>query len=273
MTVRRQAGNSQLLRLRFAALLLCCFAAFLRFPVPLTTDQALCIRVWDWSETSQTVSLFGRTTGVIRGVAKGAKRENARFSGGLEVLTRGEFIASIKNTEQLALLTAWDLQETFPAARASLSAFYAGMTMLDLVHHAVKDHDQHPALFDALLASLRELGEPGRDTWALLCFLWTLLVETGHQPELFQDAAGGELTDARSYAFSARLGGLTKDTPQSDGVWRVRAETVTLLRGLAAGIQEGDRAAAQRATKLLALYFREVFACELPSMRGVLGRE
>lgn len=245
--------------------------------MPLTTDQALCIRVWDWSETSQTVSLFGRTTGVIRGVAKGAKRENARFSGGLEVLTRGEFIASIKNTEQLALLTAWDLQETFPAARASLSAFYAGMTMLDLVHHAVKDHDPHPALFDALLASLRELGEPGRDTWALLSFLWTLLVETGHQPELFQDAAGGELTDARSYAFSARLGGLTKDTPQSEGqgagVWRVRAETVELLRGLAswgAGIKEGDSAAAQRATKLLALYFREVFACELPSMRGVL---
>jgi DNA repair protein RecO len=235
--------------------------------VPPITDQGLCIRVWDWSETSQTVSVFGRQTGVIRAVAKGAKRENARFSGGLEVMTRGEFIASIKNTENMALLTAWDLQETFPAARASLSAFYAGMTMLDLVHHAVKDNDPHPALFDALLASLRELGEADHDRWALLRFLWTVLVESGHQPEVFRDAAGGELASARSYAFSARLGGLTKDTQQGDGVWRVRAETVELLRGLAASAGEGDRAAVERATRLLALYFREVFACELPSMK------
>jgi DNA repair protein RecO (recombination protein O) len=240
------------------------------FRVPLTTDQAICIRVWDWSETSQTVSLFGRQTGVIRGVAKGAKRENARFSGGLEVMTRGEFIASIKNTENLAVLTAWDLQETFPAARASLSAFYAGMSMLDLVHHAVKDHDPHPGLYDALIASLRELGEPERDRSALLWFLWTVLVETGHQPEVFHDAAGGDLAAARSYAFSARLGGLTRDSQQGDGVWRVRAETVELMRGLAAGAPEGDSATVERATKLLALYFREVFACELPSMRSLL---
>ena len=48
--------------------------------------------------------------------------------------------------------------------------------------------------------------------------------------------------------------GLTKDppTPGGDGVWRVRAETVELLRGLAAGSGDGDAAAVERATKLLA---------------------
>ncbi len=238
----------------------------------LVTDQAICIRVWDWSETSQTVSVFGRTTGVIRGVAKGAKRENAKFSGGLEVMTRGEFCASIKNTENMALLTAWDLQETFPAARASLSAFYAGMTMLDLVHQGVKDHDPHPELFDALLTSLRELGEAERDRLALLRFLWRVLVETGHQPELNVDVSSGEaLASAGSYAFHSRLGGLTKDTKAGDGIWRVRAETVELLRKVAGGGRDGDEAAVERATKLLALYFREVFACELPSMKQWLG--
>jgi DNA repair protein RecO (recombination protein O) len=248
--------------------------------VPLVTDQAVCIRVWDWSETSQTVSLFGRETGVIRGVAKGAKRENARFSGGLEVLTRGEFIASIKNTENLALLTAWDLQETFPAARASLSAFYAGMTALDLVHHAVKDHDPHPALFDDLLMCLRELGSAVSDRRGLLAFLWKVLVETGHQPEVFVDVRTGEqLEEARSYAFSARHGGVTKDdnpaSTSADGIWRVRAETVALLRALSRKETGGSSPpeTIDRATRLLALYFREVFACELPSMRQTLARE
>jgi DNA repair protein RecO len=258
---------------------------FLPSPMPPVSDQAICIRVWDWSETSQTVSVFGRTTGVIRAVAKGSKRENSKFSGGLEVLTRGEFMAAIKNTDNMALLTAWDLQETFPAARASLSAFYAGMTMLDLVHRGVQDHDPHPALFDGLLLGLRELGTPESDRWAVLKFLWMVLVETGHQPEVFKDASGGQdLESAKSYAFSARAGGLTRDVASAsgrqsergaaaNGVWRVRAETVELLRGLAAGHGEGDNAAVERATRLLALYFREVFACELPSMKQMLARE
>jgi len=237
----------------------------------MVTDQGVCIRQWDWSETSQTVSIFGRGIGIVRGIAKGAKRENARFSGGLEVMTRGEFIASMKPTEGLTLLTAWDLQETFPAARQSLSAFYAGMTMLDLIHHALREQDPHPDLFDALLVALRGLGSPASDRMSLLKLLWAVLSETGHQPELVRDVVtASELAPARSYAFNARMGGITKDDQGGgQGVWRVRAETVDLLRTVAAGTaaEGADVAGVERATKLLGLYFREVFACELPSMK------
>ncbi|HYE63824.1 MAG TPA: DNA repair protein RecO [Phycisphaerales bacterium] len=237
----------------------------------MVTDIGVCIRQWDWSETSQTVSIFGRDIGIVRGLAKGAKRENARFSGGLEVMTRAEYIVSLKPTEGLMTLAAWDLQETFPAARASLSAFYSGMTMLDLVHHALREQDPHPELFDALLAGLRGLGTPAGDRVSLLRFLWAVLGETGHQPELVRDVdSGTELAPARSYAFNARLGGLTRDAGEGGtGVWRVRAETVELLRAVAfqQSLEAGDLAGVERATKLLALYFREVFACELPSIK------
>jgi DNA repair protein RecO (recombination protein O) len=250
--------------------------------VPIVTDQAICIRQWDWSETSQTVSLFGRESGVIRGVAKGSKREKSQFSGGLEVLTRGEFMASIKNTDNLALLTAWDLQETFPAARATLSAFYAGMTLLDLVHHAVRDNDPHPPLYDALLLGLRQLGSEAADRRAVLEFLWTVLAETGHQPEVWQDVRTSEpLPPAPVYAFAPNLGGLTRDgaspfdaaTPVGD-LWRVRSETIELLRSLEtpeaeAALYNTSDATVERATRLLALYFRDVFGCEPASLRRI----
>ena len=42
--------------------------------MPTITDNAICIRRWDYSETSQTVSLLLRNHGVIRGLVKGAKR-------------------------------------------------------------------------------------------------------------------------------------------------------------------------------------------------------
>ena len=46
-------------------------------------DTAICIRRWDFSETSQTVSLLTREHGILRGLAKGAKREKGTFSGEL----------------------------------------------------------------------------------------------------------------------------------------------------------------------------------------------
>jgi DNA repair protein RecO (recombination protein O) len=241
----------------------------------MVTDEGVCIRQWDWSETSQTVSIFTRDQGVIRGIAKGSKRENARFSGGIEVMTRAELISSSKPTEGLTLLAAWDLLETFPAARRSLSAFYSGMTMLDLVHHALSERDPHPALYDALIQALRALGGPQGDRWALLRLLWQVLSETGHRPELERDAStGGVLEAANSYAFNARLGGLTADVHNANApVWRLRAGTVDLLRALAAGAHTpADPASIDRATRLLALYFREVFACDLPSLKHWLDK-
>ena len=241
----------------------------------MVTDEGVCIRQWDWSETSQTVSIFTRDQGVIRGIAKGSKRENARFSGGIEVMTRAEVISSSKPTDGLTLLAAWDLLETYPAARRSLSAFYAGMTMLDLVHHALSERDPHPELYDALLEGLRALGGPEGDRWPLLRLLWNVLNETGHRPELHRDAStGGKLEPANSYAFSARMGGLTADTHDSGApVWRLRAGTVDLLRNLAAGAPApNDPPSIDRATRLLALYFREVFACELPSLKQWLDK-
>jgi DNA repair protein RecO len=227
--------------------------------------------VWDWSETSQTVSLFSREHGLLRCVAKGAKRDHSAFSGGLEVFTIGEMVASIKTGGQLSILASWDLGEIFPAVRQSLSSFNAAFTLLDLTLHAVTDHDPHPPVFDGLLAAARALGERRQDRATLLWFLWLLLSDTGHRPELQLDTVhGGELADATSYAFSPRAGGLTRDDPTSDGsVWRVRAETVELLRTLAAKEGEGPLvmieaapAAIHRATRLLAMYYREVFGVE-----------
>src|SRR5205085_10981400 len=122
--------------------------------------------------------------------------------GGLEVLTRGEMVAIVKPGSDLANITAWDLQELFPPLRTSLAVFYAGMYLADLTHHAVSDHDPHPALFDALMASLRALA-PGAERAAVLRYQWATLVETGYRPEVDRDVVSGSaLEPARTYAFT-----------------------------------------------------------------------
>ena len=136
--------------------------------MPAAADQAVCIRHWDWSETSQTVSLITRDHGLVRGLAKGARREKSSFSGGIDLLTRGQAMFIVKPTADLAAITAWDLQETFPAIRRSLPTFYTAMYIADLTQHALHERDPHPALFDQLLAALRGLGTPDQSAHALL---------------------------------------------------------------------------------------------------------
>ncbi len=214
--------------------------------MPRFTDDAVCIRHWDFSETSQTVSLFTRTHGLLRGLAKGSKRERGRFCGGIELLTRGQISAITKSTTDLATLTEWDLQEVFPSLHHNLKAYYAGLYCADLLGHMLSEMDPHERLFDVLVSVLRHISthhtsgntqdKTSSDSaavgWGMLLFQWAILCETGYQPVLDRDAEqhnGNTIKAEGTLAFSAQAGGLVADTGSPDR-WRVRSETIKLLR-------------------------------------------
>ncbi|MFG0307007.1 MAG: DNA repair protein RecO [Phycisphaerales bacterium JB040] len=217
--------------------------------MPTLRDDAICIRHWDWSETSQTVSLFTREHGVLRGIAKGSKREKAPFSGGLEILTRGEVLAITKPGAGLATLTAWDLTQTYPACREDLTRHHAGLYAIDLIHHALPESDPHPALFDLLGESLGSIGTilPGVFPDAvILRFQAGLLREMGHEPQL----EPGGLPESDTLGFDPETGSLTRDPgPGASGVWRIRRRTLGVLRRPAS---EADPADLDRANRFLA---------------------
>lgn len=244
--------------------------------MPAFTDTAICIRRWDFSETSQTVSLFTREHGVIRGIAKGAKREKGNFSGGIDLLTRGQIVALARGGDVsrsggesgLATLTNWNLEEVYRAIRSSLPANRAALYVADLLHHMLKEADPHPRLFDAFDEALLALADRDRIELTLLTMQWSILCETGYQPELHRNAeTGAELpAKAATLAFSPGAGGIVDDVPGPDR-WRVRMETIELLRAIAAGSGDGTPVAAARANRLLASYIREILGVEPPAMR------
>ena len=237
--------------------------------MPTITDNAICIRRWDYSETSQTVSLFGRAHGILRGIAKGAKRGKSKFSGGIDLLTYGQVVAIVKPNTDLATITEWHLVEIFRALRERLTANRAGVYMADLIHHMLREHDPHPQLFDAFRESLIALADSQQIAMTLLRFQWSILCETGYRPHVDQDAKTGRplAEDASTLAFSASAGGVVADTGAGDR-WRVRRETITLLRAVAHGEStlDADAAAVDRANRLLAAYIREVLGAEPNAM-------
>ena len=259
--------------------------------MPTIKDNAICVRLMDWSETSQVVVMMTQSHGKVSAVAKGAKRQTpstlAKFSGGVELLTAGEAVMIVKPSSELANLIEWNLVDAHWHLRDNYRAFELAMYAADLVHHLVHDHDPHEGTFAALRDLLRQIGSTQTKNpddsrrsssglglmAALVRFQWALVVDLGFKPVLEADAQTGETLNesAATLAFSASAGGLVADTGASDR-WRVRRQTVDVLRAVAAetGIDRFDEASLRRANQLLCVYFRAILDKQLPTMDALL---
>lgn len=231
-------------------------------------DEGVCVRQWDWSETSQTLVVFTREHGMVRCVAKGSKRAKSAFSGGVELLTRGEAVMVVKATG-LSTLASWDLLETMSHVRGNLATVYAGMYAAEVAQSVVAERDPHAGLYEALVRCLRGLHGARRVHGELVRFQWAALVEAGYEPRIGGGEEDHRHADERGWAwFDAERGGVAdEDAPDvasgwkglaplgegmrgrgegkgaSKGRWKVRRSTLALLGRLRVGEAEGERGA------------------------------
>ena len=159
--------------------------------MPAIDDQAIVLRLTDYSESSQIVSLFGAEHGLLRLIAKGTRRSTrSRVAVGLDLLELGE-VSFVKPREQAGLgtLTRWRLRDGFLALRRDLALQYAGFYAAELTLRLTAEYDPHPELFAALLRLLRELCDlPGagqnRVAELVVRFQAALLRSIGYGPRL-----------------------------------------------------------------------------------------
>ncbi len=150
----------------------------------LTKDAAICIRALDYSETSQIVTFFTRTTGKISAIAKGSKRPKSAFDGPIELFSYGKIVFSDSTKEKLATLTEFEQQLGVDSLRTNLFALNCASFAAELVNLLTNEYDPHPELFDSFLQFLQNTCEH-RDTLSLLIlFQLSLLKEIGLQPIL-----------------------------------------------------------------------------------------
>lgn len=250
-------------------------------------DDAVCLRQWDWSETSQTVLLFTREHGLVRALAKGSRRPRSAFDGGLEPLTRGVASATGKPGAGLLTLTGWSLERTYPGIRRSYDAFLAGGVAADAVRRLFELLDPHPPAFDALVRAFEAIdgsgssgGESGAVVSALAPLLTVLLSESGLYPELGEDDDGGVADAAPGQGvigFSPGHGGLVAGSgavdPREPEVWPIRLATVRRLRALREGVGTGGSGRDELgALRFLIAWVRYRTGSDLPSASMLLER-
>jgi DNA repair protein RecO (recombination protein O) len=181
-------------------------------PMPLAQDQSICLRVVEFSETSQILTLFGRNHGTVHVLAKGAHRRTkagaSRFDGGIDLLDLGVAVFTNDPQKDLATLTEWKLTDGHLELRRSLRGLRLALYAAELVSLLIEARDPHPDLFDRLARTLPELATD-RAEEAMLAWELDLLKFSGYLPELFVCiACGKKLDDTRIVHFAPSRGGV-----------------------------------------------------------------
>ncbi len=237
--------------------------------MPPIHDDAICLRHSEWSETSQHVTLLCREHGLVRGLARGSRRERSAFSGGFELLARGHVVFYEKPTRELANVTAWDLTATHGHLRRDLPSLWRAMYAIDLMQRALPVREPHPRSFDQL-AEL--LAGQTIDMEALARFQWALLDEAGHKPDLGE--FDQETVPAVVY-FVPEAGRVEPDRPAAGGeAWPMRGQTLEALRSITNAQRpqiEPDEQTWTRSAAFLCVDWMWLLGRPIPSARAVFG--
>ena len=190
--------------------------------MPAQDDIAFVLRLSDYSETSQIATLFARGAGLLRLIAKGARRSTrTRFATGLDLLELGDLgYTPAKPDAGLGMLTEWKQRDTFSALRTKLVCQYGGFYAAELIAHLTQEYDPHPDLFDALHELLRRLAGETPDPLpadykhldppgTIVRFQGALLRAIGFSPTLRRcvDCGHPRVRNRRAF-FSSHAGGM-----------------------------------------------------------------
>jgi DNA repair protein RecO (recombination protein O) len=174
-------------------------------------DQAVTLRLTEFSETSQIATLFTADHGLLRLIAKGARRSTrTRFAPGLDLLELGDLAFSpARGDARLGTLTEWRQRQAFIGLRREPLRLHAGLYAIELVAALTEEGDPHPTLFQALVHLLAKLAGPGPAEPQIPIFQTALLHAIGYLPTFDRCAACQRPPPRRGVLhFSAEAGGL-----------------------------------------------------------------
>jgi DNA repair protein RecO (recombination protein O) len=173
----------------------------------LRESEAIVLRTYPLREADLLVTLFTRTEGKIRGVARSAKKSKRRFGGALEPLTHVRAFYDVRERQELVRLDSCEVLESPLAVEVNYPRAVALGHIAELLDELLPDHETNDAIFRLTLSVLHVLT--GSEIWMPVTYfeLWlTRLV--GFLPELNECVVcGRNLNGSRAY-FHALADGL-----------------------------------------------------------------
>ena len=156
--------------------------------------DAIVVKCVEFSESSFVVALFTRNFGLIRGLAKGARRPKNPFENSLDLLASIKLSFLRKNSDALDLLTEAKLARRFKPTARNLPGLDAGYYLAELLDYGMQEYAPFPDLWTLADATLDAFANRDAAPLRLAAFEAFMLEALGEFPAIrFCAECGREL--------------------------------------------------------------------------------
>jgi DNA repair protein RecO (recombination protein O) len=154
--------------------------------------DAIVLRSYNLAEADRIVLCFTRSAGLIRGVAKGARRMKSRFGAGLEPFTVVQLEFREKENRELVTITGVEIIKSHFDLAADVECSEALGYMAELVNEFAPPHEANEKLFRMVAACLDALAAAPQTSKIVLRYfeIWILRL-AGSFPDVSSCAVCG----------------------------------------------------------------------------------
>src|SRR5262245_8666015 len=174
--------------------------------------EGIVLKTHALGDTSLIVVAYTREHGLLKMVAKAARKTPSRFGFALEPLSRSRFILYHKPDRDLHLLSQAEVLEPTGSRLTDLARLAHGQAALELIDRLVWGEEPHVELFELLAAALRGVASAPIGTLPAFTIAFELQAASllGYRPRLDACANCGTAISPRRL-FSPARGGLLCD--------------------------------------------------------------
>lgn len=175
--------------------------------MPVKESEAIVLRTYPFRESDLLVTLFTRTDGKVRGVARAAKKSRRRFGGALEPLTYVKVTWEDHERQELARLDACEVIESPLASEVSYPRAVALGHVAELLDELLPDREASDAVFRLAISVIAQLR--GNELWLPITYfdLWMARL-MGYLPDISECITCARLLNGSRAYFHALADGL-----------------------------------------------------------------
>lgn len=169
--------------------------------------SAIVLRHSDWGEADRLLTLYTREQGMVRALAKGARKVTSRKAGHLQPFTH--ITVQLAKGRDLLIVTQVETVNAFlPLHDNLMKTGYAAYAIELLLRFSYEDEGANPSIFRLLVETLERL-EKEEDAWLPLRYYeMRFLDAVGFRPQLFECVNCGREIRPEDQFFSFLAGGV-----------------------------------------------------------------
>ncbi len=180
-----------------------------------------------FGEADRLLTIFTYEKGKIKAIAKGARKQNSRLGGHLELFCLTSLV--IAEGRNLDIITEAEIIKPFLQIRNNLGHTNLSYYLAEVVDLLTVENEKHLEIFELLLKTLTRLDHGGSKQLCLPYFEINFLKTIGYEPELKKCLKCLNLVEPRGNSFDFEEGGLV--CRQCGGYAdKISAESIKVLR-------------------------------------------